>query len=279
MHVVPIDTGAADWLEDPRIAEYRIVRDPELVRTSDAFLAEGRLVVRDLLRSPALRARSLLVTEPALTWLQREAADASQDPTVYLVPNDAVRALSGHRFHQGCLALADRPPVRTAGELIDAVQPRCVLGLDGVTNPDNVGAIFRTAAAFGVDAVLLSPDCASPLYRKALRTSMGAALRLPFSHGPAWASALEALKERAIPTVALIPGPEANSVETVRERLRPGGRVALVLGAEGAGLGPASRESATHRVRIPMVEGFDSLNVAAAAAVALYRLGPLSRDV
>lgn len=279
MHVVPIDTDDPGWLDDPRLAGYGIVRDPELVRTSDAFLAEGRLVVRDLLSSPILRARSVLATRTALAWLEREVGAATHEPPVYVVPPDAVRALSGHRFHQGCLAIADRPPAQHAGALLDAVAPACVLGLDGVTNPDNVGAIFRTACAFGVEAVLLSPDSVSPLYRKALRTSMGAAIRLPFSHGPAWGDALSALRERSFEIVALVPDRQANSVETLREALDPAARIALLLGAEGDGLGAASLGGADHSVRIPMVSGFDSLNVAAAAAVALYRLGPLSRVV
>ncbi len=273
MHVVPVESA-----DDPRLADYRIVRDPELVRTSDAFLAEGRLVVRELLRASELTTRSVLATEAALGWLERESAESADAPTVYVVAPEAVRTLSGHRFHQGCLALADRPAPRAAGALLDALAPRCVLGLDNVTNPDNVGAIFRTAAAFGVDAVLMSQACASPLYRKALRTSMGAALRLPFSHGPDWGDALEALRARSIPTVALVSS-EGNSIETIREQLEPEGPVALLLGAEGDGLGSASLAQASHRARIPMVTGFDSLNVAAAAAVALYRLGPLSRGV
>ena len=146
--------------------------------------------------------------------------------------------------------------------------------LDGVSNPDNVGAIFRTASALGVHGIVLSPECASPLYRKAIRTSMGAALRLPFSHGPAWDEAVSGMQARGYLLLALTPASEARRLDDVAVAL-PGDRPrALLLGAEGLGLRTSSLTAADIRVRIPMSGGVDSLNVAAAAAVALYRLRP-----
>jgi tRNA G18 (ribose-2'-O)-methylase SpoU len=268
-----IDVAAPDWAEDPRLADYRAVRDPVLVRRSNAFLAEGRLVLRALLASGRWRVRSLLLSDAALRWLVDERLAVPDGVPLYVLDGVAFRALSGHRFHQGCLAAADRGAPIPVDALLRRASARRVLALDAVTNPDNVGAMFRTASAFGVDAAVLSPECASPLYRKALRTSMGAALRLPFAHGGPWAEALASLKAAGFALLALTPAADAASLESVREEVGDG-PLAVLAGAEGDGLGAASLAAADHRVRIPMRSGTDSLNVAAAAAIALYRLAP-----
>lgn len=146
-----------------------------------------------------------------------------------------------------------------------------LLALDEVADPDNVGAVFRNAAAFGAAGVLLSAGCADPLYRKAIRVSMGATLSTPFSRVE-WATGLAALRRAGYTLVALTPDPDAESIETLATRRRPSERLALIVGAEGAGLGAESRHAADVRVRIPMAAGVDSLNVATACGIALHRV-------
>ena len=150
--------------------------------------------------------------------------------------------------------------------------PGVVVGLEAVSNPDNVGAIFRSAAALGAGAVVLGPACASPLYRKAIRSSMGAALRLPFAQVPDWGAALEALAARDHALLALVADPEAEPLAAAAAGLASATRCTLLLGAEGDGLSPSTLARADRRVVIPMEAGIDSLNVAAAAAIALDRL-------
>lgn len=270
MRVEPIAS-----LDDERIAEYRILRDPELVRRNARFLAEGRHLVRTLLTTSPLEACSVLATPTARAWLEHEIPAPPSDLPVYEIEPGQLKKLAGYAFHQGCLGLGVRPaPVRMADLLARSPATRLVLGLDGLSNPDNVGGIFRTAAAFHVHVAALSPDCSSPLYRKALRASMGAALELPFVHGPDWEEILADLLDADFELAAICPD-GATSLEDVVSSLRGGRRLALLLGAEGAGLGAASLERAVHHVRIPMRDGVDSLNVAAAAAIALYRFrGP-----
>jgi tRNA G18 (ribose-2'-O)-methylase SpoU len=149
--------------------------------------------------------------------------------------------------------------------------PRTLLALEGVADPDNVGAIFRNAAAFGVAGALLSSHCADPLYRKAIRVSMGATLTLPFARLADWPAGLAALRQAGYRLVALCPGAEAEDIVEVAARAPRRPRLALLLGAEGAGLSEATRAAADVEVRIPMAAGVDSLNVAAACGIALHR--------
>jgi tRNA G18 (ribose-2'-O)-methylase SpoU len=274
VRVERIDTGRPDWLDDPRLQDYRLARSPDRLQGSEVFLAEGLRVVEILLARSPLRARSILATEVALDALRRALGDAPPDVPVRVVPSEAMHALGGHRFHQGILAAGDRPrPIPPAALLAGLPRPaRTVVALDRVTDPDNVGAIFRSAAALGAEAVVLSPPCASPLYRKAIRTSMGTSLWLPFSHGAPWEEGLAALAAHGLVRVALDPDPGVPSLESVRAGLGPGERVALVMGAEGTGLSRASRDAADVVAGIPLSPDVDSLNVAAAAAIALYRL-------
>lgn len=279
MDVVRIDVEQAAWTDDPRLADYRQLRDPQRVRRSGVFLAEGRQVVRILLEERNFELRSLLLTETALAWLQREDLAAYPGVPAYVLPAGALRAVSGHRFHQGCLAAAARPAPVDAARLLARTTPppRFVVGLEDVTNPDNVGSIFRSAAAFGVDALLLSPSCCSPLYRKAIRTSMGAALRLPFAHRDPWPETLAALRAARFRILALTARRGAQALDVVARSLAAGDRVALLFGAEAGGLGPLSLEASEARVGIPMSAGMDCLNVGAAAAIALHALRPAAR--
>lgn len=260
MRLEPIERS-----DDPRLEIYRDVRDPAWMTRRGIFLAEGREVVRALLMAEGFRARSVVVTEPARGALADVLARAPENLPVYRVSPAVLAATSGVRFHQGCVAAAERTQEPSLEALL--ADARLLLVLADVTNPDNVGASFRNAAAFGVNAVLLSPRCAWPLYRKAVRTSMGAALQIPFAELAPHPDALATLRARGFELLALDPRGPLPLAD-----LEPGERVALLLGNEGEGLAPELLAHATHRVRIEMTAGADSLNVATAGAIALYQL-------
>ena len=256
---------------DPRIAGFRDARDGELRRRAGLFLAEGRLLVRRLLETSRFPVQSLLVTPPALDDL-RDLLPRHDATPVHVASAETIRAIVGFKFHRGCLALGVRGEAVAATALMEPAGPRTLLALEGVTDPDNVGALFRNAAAFGAAGVLLSSECADPLYRKAIRVSMGATLSLPFAQVPDWPATLAALRRAGYRLVALCPGAEAEDIVEVAARAPRRPRLALLLGAEGTGLSLATRAAADVEVRIPMAAGVDSLNVAAACGIALHRL-------
>lgn len=246
------------------------IGDPDWLKAQNLFVAEGRHVARRLLQSPNHRALAVLVTPTALEAITDAlGAIAEADrPEILVRTQSELDRLTGFRLHQGCVAIAPRVPV--PGSLpSDLAGP--VLVLERVRDPDNVGSIIRTAAALGAGGILLGPECADPFYRKAVRTSMGAVFTLPLAIAAAWPGALEALKAQGRMLVALTPGPGARSL---REILDDGGGrpLALVLGSEGDGLSADSLAVAEATARIPMTSDVDSLNVAVAAAVALYEL-------
>ena len=179
-------------IDDPRVAEYRAVRDAELARTRGLFVAEGRLVVERLIADGRYTLRSVLVSEAAREALAPALASMPGRVPIYVCRAADLRGITGFDLHRGCLALAERPAPVPAAALVAAA--RLVVALDGVGNADNVGGVFRNAAAFGVDAVLLGPTCCDPLYRKAIRTSMAATLRVPFARVDDWAAALALLR-------------------------------------------------------------------------------------
>jgi tRNA G18 (ribose-2'-O)-methylase SpoU len=258
-----LDDADADLL-----SPYRKIPDPELVARGGLFVAEGRLVVTRLLERGRLRVRSVLVTEAAYRSIQ-STLEVHLDTPVYVVPQQVMNAVVGFNIHRGCLAIGERPPVGDWRAL--ARGARQLLVIERVGDADNVGSIFRNAAAFGADAVLLGPGCADPLYRKAIRTSMGAALSLPFAPIAPWPAALSDLTAMGHVTLALTPAADTPALRAVVNRLgdRP---VALLLGHEGSGLTPEALGACHRHARIPMSPGTDSLNVATAAAVALYEL-------
>jgi len=256
---------------DPRMAGYRDARDGELRRREGLFLAEGRLLVRRLLEASRFPVQSLLLTPPALDDL-RDVLACDDSTPAYVASAETIRAVVGFKFHRGCLALGVRGEPRAPEALMDPVGPRTLLALEGVADPDNVGAVFRNAAAFGAAGVLLSSHCADPLYRKAIRVSMGATLSVPFAQASDWPAALAALRHAGYRLVALCPAAEAEDIVEVAARAPRRPRLALLLGAEGAGLSGTTRAAADVEVRIPMAAGIDSLNVAAACGIALHRL-------
>jgi tRNA G18 (ribose-2'-O)-methylase SpoU len=260
-----------DRAADPRVDAFRGVRDGDLVRARGLFVAEGRLVVRRVLADPRYRIDSVLVNDVALADLR--PALASIDPRVPVLVCDRVvlAGIAGYDVHRGCLALVHRPEPRTLDEAVASA--RSVVVLEGVANADNVGGAFRNAAAFGVDAVVLSPTCCDPLYRKAIRTSMGAALLVPFARaaGDEWPAALTRLRSAGFTLVALTPREPSELLDAFAARPRPS-RLALIVGTEGTGLSAAVESAADVRVRIPISSEVDSLNVATAVGIALHEL-------
>jgi tRNA G18 (ribose-2'-O)-methylase SpoU len=255
---------------DPRVADYRDVADPELRRRRGLFVVEGRDIARMLLES-RFAAVSVLGTEPALADL-RDRLSARPGVRVLVAAARVVRVIAGYKFHRGCLALGQRGADPAPAMLVDPPGARLLVAMEDVTNPDNVGGIFRNARAFGVDAVLLSTRCADPLYRKSIRVSTGSSLVVPFARIDDWADGLGRLREAGYTLVALTP--DAGAMDIGRLEAAPwlAGRVALVVGAEDHGLSAETRARADVRARIPMAAGADSLNVATAAGIALHRI-------
>jgi len=199
-------------------------------------------------------------------WLDRMATLIHEvDAPVYSASYDVLRELTGFNVHRGALASFHRTALPSLDELLESA--RRVVVLEDMVNHTNVGAIFRCGAAFGFDAVLLAPRCADPLYRRSIKVGMGAVFSTPWTRLPDWYDALPALSSRGFTTVALTLADDAEPVEHVVSGLE---RVALVLGSEGHGLSGRWEKGADRRAVIPMREGIDSLNVAAATAVACY---------
>jgi len=264
-------------LDDPRVALYRNLRDAALRSASDVFLVEGRLNVARLIDAPRYRTRSVFVTRAALRGIERALARLDAETPVYLASQALMDQIVGYPMHRGCLAVGERGPALSLDALLasPAPPPRRIAVLEDVSNPDNVGGVFRNALAFGVDAVLLTPRCADPLYRKALRVSMGAVLCVPFARTPELAPALRRLRAAGFRVLALC----ASRRERPLAALGPlPERVAWLLGAEQGGLSAAARAEADLALTIPMAPGIDSLNVATAAGIAFHHVAPQSPE-
>ena len=253
-----------DSADDQRLDPYRRVGDPVWLRQQDLFVAEGRLVVERLLALGRYDVPSVVVNRAAHDALLASLAGA--DSNVYVCADSILAAITGFNFHRGCLALARRPAPLRAEALTGGTM---LLGLEGVGNPDNVGGLFRTAAAFGATGVLLDTTSGDPFYRKAVRTSMGAALRLPFVRLEHWPDDLGAFRSAAFTVVALTPRATVQPIAEFAATLSPGRRIVLLAGSEGHGLSGAAMSYADAAVRIPIEDAVDSLNVTVAAGIAL----------
>ena len=255
-----------DDADDPRLADYRDLRDVTLRKHLEAehglFLAEGEKVVRRAVEA-GFEPRSFLM---APRWLDglADVLDRSEAPC-YVVSEALAEEVTGFHVHRGALASLKRLPLPPVGEVI--ARARSVLVLEDVVDHTNVGAIFRSGAALGFDAVLLAPRCADPLYRRSIKVAMGAVFALPWTRLPDWAGALPQLSAAGFTTVALTLADDAAPLE---EAVAGVDRLALVLGSEGHGLSEQWQRAADRRAIIPMAAGIDSLNVAAASAVACY---------
>jgi tRNA G18 (ribose-2'-O)-methylase SpoU len=256
--------------DDPRLVDYRALKERHLNAEGGRFVAESERVVRRLLASQ-LAVRSLLATPPRVHALEDALAASSTagasraDVPIYVATQPVLDAIAGFHVHRGCLAIGARPAARALPS-----GARGVVVLEDLVDVDNLGAIARNAAAFGADALVLSPRCADPFYRKAIRVSLGAVFDLPIVRLPRWPDDLDILRRLGLTLVAAVLSPGA----TPLPRFRPPERWALLLGAEGPGLSPAAVLRCHESVTIPMAtsNGVDSLNVATAAAVMLYAL-------
>ena len=250
-------------LDDSRVSGYRHIAEPAQLLDLGLFVAEGRLVVRRLLDLRKWPIESMLLTRAAADSLGDVLSRA--DAPIYLVNQDLMNVIAGFNIHRGCLALVRRPPLTTLDRIAAGPLAR-ILVLEGVSNPDNVGGLFRSAAAFDIDLVVLGPRCGDPLYRKAIRTSMAATLSVPYAKAPQWPGAIRDLRNDGFTVVALTPNRAAAPLEEVF----PHSKLALLVGAEGGGLTAEALAAATIRIRIPMTPDVDSLNVTTAASIAMY---------
>lgn len=259
---------AIDDPADPRLDPYRAIRERDLRGLhGQRFIAEGIVVVRLLVNSPRFATDSLLLSQAKAATLGDFLQALPPGLPVFVAAQSVIDTIAGFPVHRGVLAIGRRTAMPDAWTLLAGLPSRAlVLGLIGIANHDNVGGIFRNAAAFGVDAVLLDETSCDPLYRKAIRVSVGAALKVPFARGGDAAAMLRCLGEHGFTSYALSPA----GAEDVREATRRP-RTALLLGAEGPGL-PPDILAHTRTLRIAMAAGFDSLNVATASGIALYAL-------
>lgn len=253
--------------EDPRIEPYRDVRERDLVGRDGLFIAEGAVVVRSLVQSTRYRARSLLIADKRVEALEPMLAALPADTPVYTATQPVLDRIAGFPLHRGILAVGERTEVPTAADLLGACGPVArVVMLFGIGNHDNMGGIFRNAAAFGADAVILDSGCCDPLYRKAIRVSVGATLLVPTARLAAGEDPLALLDRFGFEAVALSPA----GAETLAA-LNPPRRAALLFGSEGPGL-PQALLARARSVRIPMAGDFDSLNVATTSGIVLHHV-------
>ena len=244
---------------DPRIVDYVRLRDAS-ARRDGVFIAESAPVIRQALAS-GYRVRSLLVTPHRYA----ELGDPDGVDRVFVADPPIVRAIAGFDVHRGALAAVERPALPPLAELLAGARRLAIV--EGVSDHENMGSLFRNAAAFGIDAVLLCPRCSDPLYRRSVRVSMGNVLHVPFTRVDPWPDALSLVQAAGFSTIALTPaGDEA--IDDVGPVARP----AFLVGAEGPGLSEAALRVADRRVRIEMARQVDSVNVATAAAIAFYAI-------
>jgi tRNA G18 (ribose-2'-O)-methylase SpoU len=258
-------------LDNPALADYSRLTDVALRRVTEPagglYIAESTKVIMRALEA-GHRPRSVLVQEQ---WLDDVAPLLAPYPDVpvYVGESATLETLTGYHLHRGALAAMHRPELPSVAALLEGAHR--VVVLDGLVDHTNVGAIFRSVAGLGADAVLVTPTCADPLYRRSVRVSMGTVLQVPWTRLPDWKDgAADALHAAGFHIAALALADDAVTLDAFAAE--PPERVALVMGAEGDGLGRRALASADSIVTIPMLHGVDSLNVASASAVALWAL-------
>ncbi|QPP09807.1 RNA methyltransferase [Streptomyces bathyalis] len=260
--IIPVDDP-----DDPRLTDFTGLTDVELRRRREPaeglFIAEGEKVIRRAAEA-GYPMRSMLLSEK---WVpvMRDVIDQARAPA-YVVSPELAERVTGYHVHRGALASMGRTPLPAPEALLASA--RRVVIMEAVNDHTNIGAIFRSAAALGMDGVLLSPSCADPLYRRSVKVSMGAVFSVPYARLAAWPHGLASVREAGFRLLALTPEAGAVPLDDAGAHRLP--RVALLLGAEGDGLSERAMRVADERVRIPMAHGVDSLNVGAAAAVAFY---------
>ncbi len=253
--------------DDPRVALFRAVRERDVAGRHDGFIAEGEVVLNVLARSPLYRASAVLLAEKRVEGLAALIAQFDDDTATYAASQAVMDVVAGFPIHRGILAFGRRAAPVAADTLLSGLgEDAIVLGLFGVSNHDNIGGIFRNAAAFGVAGVLLDGACCDPLYRKAIRVSVGGVLTVPFARVAPGEDAVAMLEARGFETAALSPGGR-----TILSDYRPGKPCAVLLGSEGAGL-PSEILDRVATISIAMNGRWDSLNVATTSGIVLHHL-------
>ena len=253
---------------EPAVQAFRDVKERDLTGRQGMFIAEGEVVL-NVLASEASRCQAVavLIAEKRLDALTPVLSRLGPDAPIYLAPQAVLDQVAGFHLHRGILALGRKPEPIDLDAFLDALPERVVLvGACGIGNHDNMGGLFRNAAAFGASGMLLDSTCCDPFYRKAIRVSVGAVLRTPFVAGLDTADMVARLQARGFDVLALTP----SAAETLSE-LKPAPRTVILLGSEGPGL-PKAVIDRCHGLGIRMHGGFDSLNVAATSAVALHHV-------
>ncbi|MFS2327218.1 RNA methyltransferase [Brucella sp. H1_1004] len=252
---------------DVRLAAYKNIREKDLVGRQQRFIAEGKVVLNVLFSEAArFQTESLLILENRLSGLQDQLAQLPAGVEVYSVPQSVMDQVAGFHVHRGILAVGRRKPQPELADMINRLPANALaVVLCGISNHDNVGSIFRNAAAFEADCVLMDETCCDPLYRKAIRVSVGATLKVPYFHGANIEMIVATLQAAKFNILALSPSSELNIYQAPSNN-----RQALLFGTEGEGL-PAHLLRQLTGARIPMSSQFDSLNVATASGIALSR--------
>jgi tRNA G18 (ribose-2'-O)-methylase SpoU len=263
---------AIDDPDDERVAAYVGLRDADLrarlESTEGVFVVEGLLTIGQLMRSPYPLHSSLVAPGKLDAVLALLRTHGAVDAPVYVAGQAVLDRVAGFPLHRGVVALAGRLPPPPVSTLLAAAHRIAVL--EQTNDHENLGGLFRNAAAFGVDAVLLDPRSADPLYRRSVRVSLGHVLRVPFTRADSWPGALDGIKAAGFTLLALTPAASATPIDDLVDAVGAA-RLAFLVGAEGPGLSGAALAAADHRVRIPIEPGVDSLNVATAAAIAFHR--------
>lgn len=265
--------ATVDRVDDPRLDPFRNLKGQSR-RNDDTFVAESEIVLDRLFESGFV-IRSILITparaQRLMEMLSAKTVDHDDSETaLFVAPQSVIDEVVGYPLHRGVVAVAERPKLRSPAELLGFA--RTVVVLENVMDPENVGSVFRHAAGFGVDAVILHGHTGDPLYRKTIRTSMGWTLTIPFARTAVDQMVTTLLFDAGFCTVALTPARSADTIAGVFASFDQSARVALLLGAEGPGLLDSTLASSDYRARIPLADGVDSLNIATAAAIALYAL-------
>ncbi|WP_287899232.1 RNA methyltransferase [Arthrobacter sp.] len=261
---------ALENASDPRIADYRNLTDVQLRLKTEPerglYIAESSRVVRRAIAA-GHRPRSFFLTEK---WIKDLADVLEQFPDVpaYVGESAVLEEITGFHLHRGALAAMERPAPHALQEVLDGA--RRVAVLEDITDHTNLGAMFRSAAGLGIDAVLVTPRCADPLYRRSIRVSMGTVFQVPWARLDSWPDGIGELQAAGFTVAAMELTPESLTIDALAARSPE--RLALILGTEGAGVTPEALEAADVAVEIPMRPGVDSLNVAAASAVAFWEL-------
>jgi tRNA G18 (ribose-2'-O)-methylase SpoU len=266
MRIIPLTS-----LDTEDLRDYRDLTDVVLRRLSEPagglYIAESTKVIERALRA-GHRPRSVLTIQKWLPEIEDLLADQDAELPVYVGDAELLQSLTGFNLHRGALAAMHRPPLASVADTVaDATR---IIVLEDIVDHTNVGAIFRSVAGLGADAVLITPRCADPYYRRSVRVSMGTVLQIPWTRLPEWPEGRDVLKQLGFKLAALALSPDA--VDLDKYAANPPDKIALVVGTEGDGLSRAALSAADTVVTIPMMHGVDSLNVASASAVALYAL-------